>query len=46
MKFQSHRLVPGSWTDRDGTQLDGFVGLRTDVIVKAPTVREAMRLLR
>lgn len=47
MKFQSYRLIPGSWTDRDtGERLDGSTGLRPDVIVEAKTVREAMKLLR
>ena len=47
MKFQSYRLIPGSWIDRDsGQQLDGSIGLRADVIVEAKTVREAMRLMR
>lgn len=47
MKFQSYRLIPGSWTDRDsGDRLDGSIGLRTDLVVEAKTVREAMRMLR
>lgn len=47
MKFQSHRLIPGSWIERSsGERLDGSLGLKLDVIVEAPTVREAMRLLR
>lgn len=47
MKFQSYRLIPGSWTDRDtGDRLDGSIGLRADAVVEAASVREAMRTLR
>lgn len=47
MKFQSYRLIPGSWRERFSDQeLDGSVGLRADVVVEASTVREAMALLR
>lgn len=46
MKFQSYRLIPGSWHDRGGERLDGSVGLRTDVIIEAPTVRDAILMLR
>lgn len=47
MKFQSYRLIPGSWTDYVSRErMDGFVDLRPDAIVEADTVRDAMRLLR
>lgn len=47
MKFQSYRLIPGSWVDRhSGEQLDGSIGLRADVTVEAKTVSEAMNILR
>lgn len=47
MKFQSYRLIPGTWRDRDtGERIDGSIGLSRDVIIEASTIRDAMRLLR
>jgi hypothetical protein len=47
MKFQSHRLVYGEWTDHfSGERLNGVTAVRKDVIVEAKTVRDAMRMLR
>ncbi len=47
MKFQSWRLIPGSWRDPDsGIQLDGSVGLRAAEVVDAISVRDAMTKLR